>query len=137
MENLIKIFVVSAKGKSKDKTFFNYRTPMNLIVKGEEDKGPQTKYVDLKFRQTADIKGVKIGKDYIRGYLLCKPENVDAPHIYEIKEESKDGVLTKKYPAVWVSAVEEYEPRQKVATQSAFLPETSDDAETELGGSDE
>ena len=107
MENLIKIFVVSAKGKSKDKTFFNYRTRMNLTVKGEEDKGLQVKSVDLKFRQTAEIKGIKLGKDYIRGYLYCKPENVDAPHIYEVKEDAVDGSLKKKYPAVWISAVEE------------------------------
>ena len=135
----IKILVFSKKGKAKgNKTFFNYRTSMNLIVKGEEDKGLQKKTVDVKFRQSAEIPGKKIGTDYLRGYLVCEDCKVDAPTIYAIKEvENDDGDIVRKYPAVWISEVKSFTETEKRATQSAFVLDEPSDEESELGGSDE
>lgn len=145
MKQLIKIFVTSRKGKTAKKTFFNYRTRMNLLVKGEEDKGLQVRTVDVKFNQEADIAGKKLGTDYLRGFLYCDPAKVDAPSIYEVKTEiNKEGVEVAKYPAVWIKAVDHYEEVAKVANQSAFYikddseEEEADDGEaSDLGGSDE
>ena len=139
MGNEIKILVFSKQGKVKGKTFFNYRTSMKIVVKGEEDKGLQKKTVDVKFRQTASIPGKTIGKDYLRGYLVCEDTKVDAPSFWAIKEvENEDGDIVRKYPAVWISEVKGYTEAEKRATQSAFvLEDEPSDEESDLGGSDE
>lgn len=135
----IKILIFSKKGTSKGKTFFNYRTSMNLIVKGEEDKGLQKKTVDVKFRQTAKIEGKNLGRDYLRGYLICEDTKVDAPAIYSIKEsENDDGDIVRKYPAVWISEVKGFTEAERRATQSAFvLDDEPSDEESDLGGNDD
>lgn len=135
----IKILVFSKQGKVKGKTFFNYRTSMNIVVKGEEDKGLQKKTVDVKFRQTANIPGKTIGKDYLRGYLVCEDSKVDAPIVWAIKEVvNEDGETVRKYPAVWISEVKGYTEAEKRAAQSAFvLEDEPSDEESDLGGSDE
>ena len=150
MGNEIKILIFSKKGTSKGKTFFNYRTRMNLIVKGQEGKGLQKKTVDVRFRQTAKIPDKVIGKDYLRGILTCDSLKVDAPTIYAIKETTNDdGDVILKYPAVWVSEVISYSEQEREAKQSAFdledepesetteEPETEETEETDLGGSDD
>lgn len=141
MGNEIKILIFSKKGTSKGKTFFNYRTSMKLIVKGEEDKGLQKRTVDVKFRQTAKIDGKNLGKDYLRGVLTCESTKVDAPTIYAIKEvvNADTGDIERKYPAVWVSDVISYEETAKEAKQSAFVLEDDEPEaeETDLGGSDD
>jgi hypothetical protein len=140
MGNEIKILIFSKKGTSKGKTFFNYRTSMKLIVKGEEDKGLQKRTVDVKFRQSAKIDGKNLGKDYLRGILTCESTKVDAPTIYAIKETTNDdGDVVLKYPAVWVSEVISYEETAKEAKQSAFVLEDDEPEaeETDLGGSDD
>ena len=141
MGNEIKILIFSKKGTSKGKTFFNYRTSMKLLVKGEEDKGLQKRTVDVKFRQTAKIDGKNLGKDYLRGVLTCESTKVDAPTIYAIKEvvDENTNDIVRKYPAVWVSEVISYEETAKEAKQSAFVLEDDEPEaeETDLGGSDD
>ena len=73
-----------------------FSTLMNLIVVGEEDKGAQKKYLNLKFRQGIDTSKL------VRGYIEIEdtPENINYPFKYEITKDSETG--KDVYPCVWV-----------------------------------
>lgn len=86
---------VQKNGKEKIVKARVYSTLMNLIVVGEEDKGPQKKYLNLKFRQGIDTSKL------IRGYIEIEdnPENINYPFKYEITQDEKGNKL---YPCVWI-----------------------------------
>lgn len=82
-------------GKTKKVKARVYSTLMNIVVVGEEDKGPQKRYLNLKFRQGIDTSKL------IRGYIEIKDDKefINYPYKYEIKT-NEDG--TKEYPCVWI-----------------------------------
>lgn len=73
-----------------------FSTLMNIIVVGEEDKGAQKKYLNLKFRQGIDTSKL------VRGYIEIEdiPENINYPFKYEITKDEETG--KDIYPCVWV-----------------------------------
>lgn len=113
----IKFVLYKTNKTTKDgRKFSAYSTTMNLLTKGEEDKGLQTRRIDVRFDKNlslSDIKG--------RGELTCLDSEVIAPSIYEVTEEVKDGKTKKRYPSVFVKSFVSYEFKPKKATQSAFV----------------
>lgn len=117
----------SNKTTTDGKKFTAYSTNMNLIVKGEEEKGLQTKKIDVKFDKSLlgridEIKG--------RGDLICDAQDVNAPSIFQVTEKKdkdgkivlgKDGKAKKVYPNVYISNYIEYRFNPRKATQSAFV----------------
>ncbi|MBR3210090.1 MAG: hypothetical protein IKF82_07515 [Bacilli bacterium] len=81
-----------------------FYTFIKILVKGEENKGPQEKPIFIKFNKT--IKGLKNLKN---GFLVVEKSNFIKPPIYEIKEEN--GV--KKYPFVTVNEIFSFDPESQ------------------------
>ena len=106
-------------GKSKFKKFFTY---FDIEVKGEEDKGLQTKSITVKFDKSIDT------SKFTRGILTVKDKDIDLPYRYEIKEIEKDGELKKSYPHVFIKAYESFEERKP---KSTAVPNLMDEEETE------
>ena len=124
----IKFVLFKSNKTTKDgKKFSAYSTNMNLLVKGEEEKGLQSKKIDVKFDKSLlgrieEIKG--------RGDLICEASDVNAPSVYQVTEKigkdgkvelKKDGTPKKVYPSVYVSNYVEYRFNPKKASQSAFV----------------
>lgn len=109
----------------KKRKFTAYYTKMKLIVKGEESKGKQEKYLTVKFRKEVNTQGIK------RGYLIINnPDNLNAPFIYSIekdKETNKD-----VYPCVWVRDFDEYVEELRKHDQSDFVTDEEDTKETKI-----
>lgn len=108
--------VATIKVKGKEKKIRNYWTYMNLLVKGEEDKGIQKKSVTVKFRQDVDNDSDYELDEIKNGILECV---VNAPFIYEIKEDA-DG---KHYPELWVRQIYDFKPKESYHQQSDFFIE--------------
>lgn len=122
LKNLIRIPVFSKvvkyiDGKGKERSFRAFTTKMNILVKGEEDKGKQLKYLTLKFRKTCNVDNIK------RGYLIVERDKINAPFIYEVKQNiSDEGVdLGKEYPVVWVREYKEYKEVLSYHRQDDFV----------------
>ena len=125
-----------------------FSTLMNLVVVGEEDKGAQKKYLNLKFRQDIDTSKL------VRGYIEIEdnPENINYPYKYEIKDakdengnpiKDKDGNIKKEYPCVWIrkDCFKYNEVLQKNNHQNLFVvddePEETPEESPELPFNDE
>jgi len=81
----------------------NFYTIMKIIVKGEENLGPQEKIVNLKFAPTVDT-------SYLReGYLTVEKCKRTKPKIYEIKINEKG---QKVYPYIWIEEIFSFNPDQ-------------------------
>lgn len=121
--DLVKIMIYCGKthgdGKKKFRTFY---TKMNLLVKGEEEKGKQNKSVTVKF--TSDVNS----KNISRGLLTCTVKDVGFPRVYEITEEKQeDGSVKKIYPVVWIRGYKSFEEKE-YDVENPFI---TDDEETE------
>lgn len=121
MENEIKLLLKSKKKKSKDgkQQFRTFFTDVMILVKGEEDKGPQKKTITVKFAD--DVKT----KDLVRGLITCDEKDIDLPFKYQIlkKDDGKDS-----YPIIYIRAIKNYEERKGKSTIK-FI--TEDEEETE------
>lgn len=115
---LLAIKKVVNSGKTK---FNTYITKMNLVVKGEEEKGTQEKWVSLKFRKEV----TQPNKSCI---LICNAKDVDVPSKFVVVE--KDG--KKIYPEVWVRAIQEVKELNKKVDQNAFVVDEEDDEEVDV-----
>lgn len=102
-DDLIKIAITKKNRKSKDgkKKWTEFRTPLMLLVKGEEEKGKQEKWLTVVFAEEINT------KDLSRGLLTVKVSDVSFPKVYEITktEDGKD-----KYPRVYINAYSEFRP---------------------------
>ena len=100
--DLITIIIKSKMNKTTDgkKKFRSYRTPMNLIVVGQEEKGKQIREVTVKFVSDVDSKNITNGK------LTCYVKDLNFPRKYEITENENG---EKVYPVVWVRGFKSFE----------------------------
>lgn len=123
--DLISLIIKVSNKKTKDgkKSFKSYRTPMMLVVDGEEEKGKQQKDVTVKFTSDVDVKS-------ITGYgkLQCYVRDIGFPRKYVITTED-DG--TKKYPEVWIRGFESYTPIER-DVENPFVTDEKETPETEI-----
>lgn len=131
--DLIKIQISRMNRKSKDgkRKWIEFRTKMNLVVKGEEEKGKQDKWVTVQFDESINT------KELSRGLLTVKVADVSFPRIYEIKDvkDEETGEIKKKYPVVWVNAFKEFHAIEREIENpfvtDGFDDESEDTEETE------
>lgn len=122
--DLIKIEITKLNKKSKDgkKKWVEFRTPMSLTVKGEEEKGKQKKWVTVKFDESINT------KELSRGVLTVKVADISFPKVYEITED-EDG--KKKYPVVWINAFKEFREVER-EIENPFLTDEHDTEEVDI-----
>lgn len=127
--DLIRIFVTSSKKKTKDgkRKWIQFRTKMNLTVKGEEEKGKQPKWVNLTFCGKELSENAK--KSITRGYLTVKVSDLQFPKVYEIVENEETG--KNEYPEVKVFGFESFEEKL-VEVENPFITDENDTEETEI-----
>lgn len=96
-ENNFRGFVVYGEFKETNgKVWPNFYTYKKIFVKGQENRGPQEKAINLKFSPTIDT-------SFLRpGYLVVEKSKCTQPKIYEIKTDEK-GI--KHYPYIWIDEV--------------------------------
>lgn len=115
---MIKLLLKSKKKKaSNGANFRTYFTDVMIVVKGEEDKGPQRKTITVKFAE-----GVKTS-DLVRGYLTCDEKDVDLPFKYQVLE--KDG--KPSYPIIYIRKYENYEEKKGQSTIKFITEEETED----------
>lgn len=111
---------------SKKTEFPSYWTPVKIVVKGEEEKGPQAKGLNVRFTKVADK---KLPVDFKGGIIEVKPEQINFPFIYEIKkgENGED-----EYPVVWIRDIENVLPLPAPKNTCTFVGVEEDTKETEI-----
>lgn len=124
MENNIrKLLILKKINKTADgkRTFVSYTTKMNIADKGEKEL--KTRWIEVRFTKDCIFaEGVDLDKVRGKFHLYTTAENLRAPYFYEVKEE--DG--KKKYPRVFIDAVDRIETINRVAPQSAFVTDEQD-----------
>lgn len=103
--------------KSKKSKFPSFFTPVKIVVKGEEDKGAQEKTLNVYFSEVADKK-LPVG--FKGGIIECKPEDINAPYVYEIKTNKKDATKLD-YPMVYIKDLISVQPLQPKENTCAFM----------------
>lgn len=124
--SIIRLLCVRRVRKTKDgsRSFVTYRTTICIPVKGEEEKGPQIKSVDLRFGK--DIPASTLEKLRARNYIYAYDTDISCPSIYEVtdKLDERTGQMRKVYPHVYVSAIKGYERTLgKKPEQNQFVTE--------------
>ena len=128
--DIIKILVTSVKKKSKDgkRKWIQRRTPMMLVVKGEESKGKQKKWINLTFC------GKELKTDNItRGYLHVKVSDINYPKLYEVTRDEESG--KDIYPEVKVFGYESF-TEQLIEVENPFVTDEEETTEVELDSED-
>lgn len=124
--SLVKIKLLSKSVNVNGKKFRRFFTPVNIVVKGEEEKGKQSKNLTVKFTKDCvlpkDTKFAIITADMSKG-------QISLPTIYEITED-KDG--NSIYPVVWLRGFTDCKPIAPKVDMSNIdfdLGEDEDDTE--------
>lgn len=117
---MIKLLLKSKKKKSANGAQFRtYFTDVNILVKGEEDKGKQKKSVTVKFDQKLDTSNL------IRGFLYVDEKDIDLPFKYQIIQ--KDG--KDSYPSIFIRKYDRYEEHKGKSTIE-FITDEDETEET-------
>lgn len=113
--------------KSKKTQFPSYYTYASIIVKGEEDKGPQERSLKVRFSKEAEK---KLPANFRGGIVSAKGESVFAPYVYEVKktDDGKDD-----YPHVTITDFESIAPLPQRESTCVFLGVEQDTEEAEIG----
>ena len=96
-------FVVfgSWKEKNDGTKWPNFYTFRNVLVEGEENRGPQEKSLSIKFNPAINL------KNFGPGFLVCEKSKCIVPKVYKITTDEK-GV--KHYPYIWVDEIFSFDP---------------------------
>lgn len=126
--DLIKIMITKRNHKTKDgkRRFEIFRTKMKLVVKGEEEKGKQEKWITVKFPRDVNV------SELSRGLLTVKVADISFPRTYEITADEKGN---PEYPVVWVRQYKSFEPLEK-DVENPFVTDESETEETEIESDD-
>lgn len=108
MERKILLHVKTRKD-GKGRTFKTFYTFINIIVKGEESKGKQSKAVSIRFKKEVNTTDLKYG------YIYVDENKMNVPYVYEIVE--------KKFPTIWVHKINKFEPIIKKLDEDLFIDE--------------
>lgn len=120
----IKLLAIKKVVNTNKVKFDTFKTKMLLVVKGEEEKGLQEKWVDLKFRQEVKNRPTKTS------ILVCDEYKVDPPSTYQIVKDKETG--KDIYPVCWVREIKEIKEVKRKASQDAFIVDEEDDEELEV-----
>ena len=113
MEKAIKLNIIKRLVEKKDgKTFPKFLTKMNIVVKNEEEKGPQAKWVQVKFNQ----ENVKISS-LSSGTIEVEASKLNCPYKYEIKKDENGNDV---YPYIYVQDIVNFEKFVREVTQDMF-----------------
>ena len=115
---IIRALVWRKVKESKDGNKFpSFTVKVLIIIKGEEDKGPQPKWITAKFDKS-------IKTDEIRGlaWVYFPADACQKPRLYDVIEV--DG--KKKYPYAFFSAIDHIEPVKTIVKQSEFASDDQD-----------
>lgn len=110
------------------KKWVSFRTKMNLLVKGEEEKGKQVKWVDVKVYDKA------YPDDALsRGIITAYVRDINYPKVYEITED-ENGKTT--YPVVKIFAIQNFTPVE-LEYENPFVCDEHETEETEIDNPEE
>lgn len=125
---MVKFLLMSKNQKTANgRSFRKFFTSVNIIVKGEEDKGKQEKTLTVKFAKEIDT------SKFRRGIITANENDVELPYKYEVRTVTdKDGNEKLKYPHVYVKAIESYEERLPKSTGDFNLKDEQETEETEI-----
>ena len=121
--SLIKIKLLSKQVNVGSKKFRRYFTPVKIVVKGEEEKGKQSKSLTVKFAKSCKL------PDKVNFAIITADVSkgqISVPTLYEITED-KDGNTI--YPVIWLRGFEDCKPLQPKADLSNIDFELGDDAD--------
>lgn len=125
----MKIKVLKTTKQTKDgRSFPSYFTPVTIVVKGEEGKGPQEKCLTVRFSELAEK---KLPVDFNGGFIEAKGEDVFAPYVWEMRK--KDG--KEYYPDVYLKDFESISPlppRKPRENTCTFLLDEKETEESEI-----
>lgn len=122
----VKFLLMSKQETTKDgRKFRKYWTSMDIVVKGQEDKGQQLKSLTVKFGQDVET------KNFVRGIITAEEKDVHVPYKWEItKKIDKNGVEKEHYPVVYVDRIISYDARQPKSTGTFNLRDEEDELES-------
>ena len=123
--DLIKIMITKRNRKSKDgkKKWTEFRSPLMLVVKGEETKGKQKKWLTVRFGEECETKNLT------RGYLTVKVADVSFPKVFEVTKDEETG--KDKYPVVWINAYKEFR-EVELEVENPFITDEKETEEIEI-----
>lgn len=109
----IKLNIIKRLVEKKDgKTFPKFLTKMNLVVKGEEEKGTQGKWVQVKFNQ----ENIKVSS-LSSGTIEVEISKLNAPFKYEVKKDENGKDI---FPYVYIQEIVNFEKYTKEVNQDMF-----------------
>lgn len=126
--DLVKIRIYRGKGFKKGKnTIPTFYTKMNLVKKGEEEKGKQICSVTVKFTSDVDSRNITFG------FLTAYVKDVGFPRVYEIKHDvpQEDGTVKDEYPTVWIRGYKSFEQVEQ-EIENPFITDEEDTEEHEI-----
>ena len=125
----MKIKVLKTTKQTKDgRSFPSCFTPVTIVVKGEEAKGPQEKCLTVRFSELAEK---KLPVDFNGGFIEAKGEDIYAPYVWEMRK--KDG--KEYYPDVYVKdfeSISDLPPRKPRENTCTFLLDEKETEESEI-----
>lgn len=126
---MIKFLLMSKNQETANgRKFKKFFTSMNIVVKGEEEKGKQEKTLTVKFDKEIDVSSFR------RGIITANEKDVELPYKFEIREveDKKTGEKKLKYPHIYVKAIISYEERLPKSTGEFNLKDEAETEETEI-----
>ena len=125
--DLVKIRIYRGKPIKKGKNNIpTYYTKMNLVKKGEEEKGKQLCNVTVKFTSDVDSKNIT------SGLLTAVVKEVGFPRVWEVTEEQQDdGSMKKVYPTVWIRGFKSFEEVER-DIENPFVTDEEETEEVEI-----
>lgn len=104
-----KLLLMSKMNQTADgRKFRKFFTSMNIVVKGEEEKGLQQKTLNVKFDEKVNT------KDFVRGIVQVDENKIEIPYKWEVKEDTKTG--KKRFPTIWIKEIVMYTPKLAKST---------------------
>ena len=113
--------------RSKQTKFPSWWTPVTIMVKGEEEKGLQSKGLNVRFTKEADK---KLPVNFNGGILVIKDgSKINFPYVYQITK-GEDG--EDQYPVVWIRDFDEILPLPQIENTCHFDGDEEETSEVEL-----
>ena len=125
-----KLLLMSKMNQTEDgRKFRKFFTSMNIVVKGEEEKGLQNKTLNVKFDKEIST------KDFVRGIVEVDENKIEIPYKWEVKEDAKTG--KKRFPTIWIKEIVSYTPKLAKSTGTFNLLDEEETDEVVISENEE